>query len=172
MLHTPLVDEMVEIAALGRLKAAYVRFVDTKRWADLRGLLTDDFTYWRVLADESGPPPPAHTGADAFVAALRSSFATAVTVHQAYLPELTLIDRGTATGVWAMSDWVDGAAGVPSFRGYGHYHEEYAKGADGLWRLRRMRLTRLRIDLLPATDPDGLAATVRAWARGWSDLEA
>ena len=166
MVRTPPADE---IAALCRLKAAYVRFVDTKRWADLRGLLTDDFTYWRDPGDGSGGPT--HTSADAFVAGLRSLFATAVTVHQAYLPELTLVDHDSATGVWAMSDWVDGVPGAPSFRGYGHYHEEYAKDADGGWRLRTMRLSRLRIDLLPPTGPAERAAAVRAWARGWSHVE-
>jgi hypothetical protein len=30
------------------------------------------------------------------------------------------------------------------FRGYGHYHEEYRK-AGGRWRIRRLRLTRLKV---------------------------
>ncbi|MBV8983791.1 MAG: nuclear transport factor 2 family protein, partial [Acidimicrobiia bacterium] len=36
-----------------------------------------------------------------------------------------------------------------SFRGYGHYNEEYVR-EDGGWRIRRLVLTRLRVD--PLTD--------------------
>jgi hypothetical protein len=30
------------------------------------------------------------------------------------------------------------------FEGYGHYHEEYRRDPDG-WKIRRMRITRLKI---------------------------
>jgi hypothetical protein len=32
--------------------------------------------------------------------------------------------------------------------GFGHYHEEYAR-QDGTWRIRRLRLERLRMDIRP-----------------------
>ena len=33
-------------------------------------------------------------------------------------------------------------------RGAGHYHEEYAR-EGGRWRIRRTRLTRLRLEIVP-----------------------
>jgi hypothetical protein len=33
-------------------------------------------------------------------------------------------------------------------QGWGHYEEEYQRCADGRWRIRRLRLTRLRVDRL------------------------
>jgi len=58
----------------------------------------------------------------------------------------------TATGIWAMEDYVDwGPAedGTPrAFRGYGHYRERYVKGSDGPWRIAALQLTRLRRDWL------------------------
>ena len=32
--------------------------------------------------------------------------------------------------------------------GFGHYHETYAKGDDGRWRIAKLRLERIRIDPL------------------------
>jgi len=31
-------------------------------------------------------------------------------------------------------------------QGFGHYHEHYVKGNDGKWRIKELRLTRLRTD--------------------------
>jgi hypothetical protein len=52
-----------------------------------------------------------------------------------------------------MFDWVDWsqtATPERTFQGYGHYVEEYEKGVDGQWRIKRVRLTRLRVDYLNA----------------------
>ena len=75
--------------------------------------------------------------------------ADTVTVHHGHMPEITLTSATTATSVWAMFDWVDwsqSATPERTFQGYGHYHEEYEKGADGRWRIKRLHLTRLRVD--------------------------
>jgi len=62
------------------------------------------------------------------------------------MPEIELLGADRARGIWAMFDWVDHPA--YDLRGYGHYHEEYAK-EDGAWRIRRTRLVRLREDRTP-----------------------
>jgi hypothetical protein len=70
-----------------------------------------------------------------------------VTVHQGYLPEIELTGEGTATGIWAMADYVETRGEHPiRLRGYGHYHERYAKEHDGRWRIAELQLTRLRVD--------------------------
>ena len=62
-------------------------------------------------------------------------------------------ERGpdTATGIWAMADYVEWPQpeGDPrvGLKGYGHYVEEYIR-EDGQWRIARSRLERLRVDPL------------------------
>ncbi len=67
----------------------------------------------------------------------------AVTVHHGHMPEITLTGSDTATGIWAMEDYVDWGRGK-AFRGYGHYHEHYAKDPDAGWQITNLKLTRLR----------------------------
>ena len=69
------------------------------------------------------------------------------------MPEIEITGPATATGVWAMFDYVE----LPEFtlRGWGHYHEEYVKERGG-WKIRRLRLTRLRCDVTPG--PKGSAS--------------
>ncbi len=81
--------------------------------------------------------------------ALSKLLADTVTVHHGHMPEIALTSATTATGIWAMFDWVDWsktATPERTFQGYGHYNEEYEKGADGRWRIKRLHLTRLRVD--------------------------
>jgi hypothetical protein len=70
------------------------------------------------------------------------------------MPEITITGRDSATGVWAMFDYLTFPGGDPprGLRGYGHYHEEYARD-DGAWRIRRLTLTRLRVDPLEGGFP-------------------
>ena len=61
------------------------------------------------------------------------------------MPEIELTSPTTATGTWAMEDWLRWPDGR-ELHGAGHYHEEYEK-VDGRWRITKMTLTRLRTDL-------------------------
>ena len=48
-------------------------------------------------------------------------------------------------------------------QGFGHYHEQYVKGDDGRWRIKHLRLTRLRMD---QTAPTGaVPPAVAPWQR-------
>jgi uncharacterized protein (TIGR02246 family) len=127
-----------DIEAIKQLKARYVRFVDTKDWEAFRELLTEDFR----LESDAGT----HEGRDAVVSMVSSALAGASTVHHALLPEISIVGPDTATGIWAMEDFITlGGDGALAFQGYGHYHEEYVRTDRG-WRLRRIVGTRLRID--------------------------
>lgn len=141
---------LAEIEAIRLLKARYFRLLDTKDWAGWRRLFTDDL----VSETDTAPPQPdgSHTlpklpGADAFVERVRSLLGDGVTVHHGHMPEIELTGPDTARGIWAMEDIVVFPA--MTLRGYGHYHEEYRREA-GEWRIARLRLTRLRVDILPA----------------------
>jgi hypothetical protein len=134
------VNEVDDVRALEQLKARYCRTLDTKDWSGFRAVFTDDF---RSDTSESGGM--VIEGAAAFVDFVSRTLAKAVTVHQVQQPELELTSPTTATGVWAMPDVVRFAPGV-TLHGFGHYYETYEQ-ADGLWRIKSSKLTRLREEI-------------------------
>jgi hypothetical protein len=133
---------LVEIEAIEQLKARYCRYLDTKDWKAWREILTDDF-----VGDLSRAGGKVIEGADEFVAFTRKNIgkSSQPTVHQVHAPEIELTSATTARGVWALNDVVRLAPGL-NLNGYGHYHETYEK-ADGRWRIKTLKLTRLREDL-------------------------
>jgi hypothetical protein len=133
-----------DIEAIKRLKARYFRCIDTKQWDELRALFMDDAQY----QVDGGSGRHEWSDADSFLAHLRQRFVEGTTtVHHGHMPELELLDASSAIGVWAMYDYVD-VPGTRSYQGFGHYHETYRK-VDGSWKIASLRLTRLRVDLLP-----------------------
>ena len=111
-----------------------------------------------------GPGPDDRVeGREEIVAHVRAALDGATTVHQATMPEISVVgDRASAT--WAMFDYtethqgwtddvpaqgraeLDGAEPTFAKKGWGHYEETYARGADLGWRIASLRLTRLRVD--------------------------
>jgi SnoaL-like domain len=131
---------LVQIENIKQLKARYFRFVDSKQWNALRDVFTDDLKFYlESSALTIG-------SADSFVAFISERLATAVSVHHGHMPEISIIDESTATGVWAMDDWVDDPDHGRAFQGYGHYRERYRRGSDGSWRISELRLERIRVD--------------------------
>jgi uncharacterized protein (TIGR02246 family) len=129
-----------DVEAIKQLKARYFRTMDTKDWAGMRLIFTDD-----VVMDTTDSGGGVVSGADAFLEFLQQTLADAVTVHHGHMPEITLISPVSASGIWALHDeivWPDGT----TMRGDGHYHETYAR-VGGEWRIRSSTLTRLRMDL-------------------------
>jgi len=134
-----------DIEAIRQLKARYFRTMDTKDWAGMRRVFTDD-----VVMDTSSSGGGVITGADDFLTFLEPILRDVVTVHHGHMPEIELTSPTTATGIWSMEDmlrWPDGS----ELHGFGHYHETYAK-VDGEWRIRTSTLTRLRTDVRAADD--------------------
>lgn len=128
-----------DIEAIRRLKARYFRTMDTKDWAAMREVFTDDV---KIDTTESGGS--VISGADAFMAFLEQTLGEVITVHHGHMPEIELTSPTTATGVWALQDlliWPNGMR----LEGYGHYHETYERGPDG-WRIKSSKLTRLHMD--------------------------
>ncbi len=133
---------MDDLEAIKQLKARYFRLMDTKQWDAWRDVFTED-----AVLQASPDPEERFVGRDEIVAKVSSLLEDAVTVHHGHMPEIE-IHGDIATGIWAMDDFVD----MPQLvlHGWGHYHEEYAR-QDGRWRIRRSRLTRLRLDIQPKT---------------------
>ena len=130
---------MGEIESIRRLKARYFRTMDTKDWAGMREVFTDD-----VVIDTSEAGGGVVSGADEFMDFLQGALRGTVTVHQGHMPEIDVTSETQATGIWALNDiviWPNGQR----LDGYGHYHETYEKiGAE--WRIKSSKLTRLHVD--------------------------
>lgn len=133
---------LLEIEAIKQLKARYCRYLDSKDWAAWRTVFTDDF-----VGDTSEAGGKRITGADEFVAFVKQTLgkASQPTVHQVHAPEIEVTSSTTARGIWALNDVVRLAPGL-NLNGYGHYDETYIK-ADGQWRIKTSKLTRLREDV-------------------------
>ncbi|MFC4000190.1 nuclear transport factor 2 family protein [Prauserella oleivorans] len=139
-----LVTWLVAIEEIKQLKARYFRFVDEKRWDDFGELFTPDV----VIDIEGSSQRPRDR--DELVAATRRHYGDALTAHHGHMPEIEIVDGPAATharGIWSMVDLIETSIGnaLPSFVGYGHYHEEYRKD-DGSWRISRLTLNRIKLE--------------------------
>lgn len=145
------VQTLLAIEAIRAVKARYCRLLDTKDWAGFAALFTDDAMM--DVSEDTGNPPI--TGIPAIVAQVRFAVDDAATSHQVHTPEITLTDKGTAQGVWAMQDrvvWQAGKSPIPgvgSITGYGQYHEAYRREGDN-WKIASLRLSRFHVDMHPA----------------------
>jgi uncharacterized protein (TIGR02246 family) len=144
-------QRLVDIEELHQLKARYFRLMDTKEWTAFSELFTTD-----AVMDADGYVQEGRAGILAFLPKVLEGV---VTTHHGHMPEITITGPDTATGIWAMFDYLTFPGDGPprGLRGYGHYHEEYRR-VDGAWRIHRLVLTRLRVDPLeggyPTVAPD------------------
>ena len=145
-------DRLWEMEQIKQLKARYFRFLDTKQWKEFRALFTDDFVWY--VAEGDGKKVK-HASPDVFVKWQAASHdeGKVVSVHQGKMPEIELTSDRTARGIWEMSDWVDHPK-TRAFQGFGYYYEEYEKGRDAKWRIKSIRLVRLRVDEVPPAKED------------------
>lgn len=138
-------ERLEAIEAIRNLKARYFRLIDTKQWDALRGVFTDGM---RVVT------PAGATwmeGGEAYAASLKFGLGDAVSCHQGLTDEITVLDAGNASGIWAMQDivtWHDRhpREGWKAILGRGHYHETYRR-EDGEWRIATLMLTRITLDI-------------------------
>jgi hypothetical protein len=132
-----------DIEEIKTLKARYIRFGDTKQWDDLAKLLTDDFTALFEIAPRFSKDQPQRveiSGRDLFVNTWASALVGVATMHDVFLPEITLVNAAAANGIWRMHDLVKMPKCV--FEGWGHYHDQYVR-QQGVWMIKASRVTRL-----------------------------
>jgi ketosteroid isomerase-like protein len=133
-----------ELEAIRQLKARYCRFLDAKDTAGWRSVFSDDVVVLLDMGVSTGGADPMTgppvEGADTFVPMVLASLEGAATMHHCHTPEITLTSPTTATGIWAMEDWIIFGNGN-ELHGAGHYHETYEKQGDD-WRIKTLHLTR------------------------------
>jgi len=151
-------DRLLAIEAIKQLKARYFRFVDTKDWDGIASLFAPDAQFTRsgafnVLDPWRGsyrPPLPAEpdvkAGRAEIVEMIRAAVEHVRTVHHGHMPEIEILDDASARGIWAMSDEILDGDHRLVFRGCGHYHETYERGAEG-WLIKTARISRIQLVL-------------------------
>ncbi len=141
----PRVQQLLDLEAIRALKARYFRTLDRKDWTGFGAVFAPDAVLEVPEADM------VVEGRDAIVDSVSGALEGTRTVHHGHMPELALTGPDTASGIWAMADYVEWSAGPDGQRvgiqGYGHYVEVYVRH-DGQWRIARSRLDRLRVDPL------------------------
>jgi hypothetical protein len=145
------VDRLLALQEIQALKARYFRCLDTKDWDGFEALFTQDAVFDMRDGRGTGMDPDAVVqGASSIRRFVSQAVADLVTVHQGHMPEIEIVDDGEATGTWALQDVLLPAAGTPAafhrFVGHGHYHERYRLTAGG-WRISRLKLTRLHVEV-------------------------
>jgi len=135
------IDQLIAIEEIRQLKARYFRYVDTKRWDLLPSVFTSDCTF-----SFEGVTPgrvDTYSSVEEFMTGVKRILGNVISVHHGHTPEITLIGPRTASGIWAMTDLVQRPVNdpLPSFRGYGHYHESYQKMDS--WLISSVYLSRL-----------------------------
>ncbi len=140
------IDEIRDRFAICELKARYCRLLDTKQWEAWAQLFTEDYVL-DVSAAGGGPPIE---GRDAAMASVFGSIGDAVTAHQVHFPEITL-NGDEARAIFPMQDRVIFGPGktLAAITGFGHYHDNLVR-RDGTWKIARLKLTRLHMDIEPA----------------------
>ena len=157
-------EETRAIEEIKRLKARYFRCMDTKDWEGFLAVFAPDaeidtseaytprdYAGRLIFTDGVAPPQPnpawRFTSARQFVAELSKTLEGVSTVHHGHMPEIEPTSPTTAKGVWATEDllrWPRGSL-IREMHGYGHYLETYARLPDG-WRIKTLKLTRVRVD--------------------------
>ena len=85
---------------------------------------------------------------DALLEFLPTTLRGVVTTHHGHMSEIEITGPSTAKGVWSMEDHLLWPPGAPMQRlwGTGWYEEEYRR-EDGVWRIAKMKLRRLRVEI-------------------------
>src|SRR5205085_3814762 len=90
---------------------------------------------------------------------------TFLSSHKAHHPEITLTGPDTASGIWALEDWVVDTQWELDIRGAAFYEDDYVK-RDGEWKIPRTAYKRVLEELSPRSGRSGLQLTASYWGTG------
>ena len=129
------VRALVDIEAIKKLKAKYWRCLDRKLWEELADCFTDD-----AIADYSSRCE----GKKAVLQLIQRVLGpkAIVSTHRGHNPEIEITSDTTATGIWALYDYILDVQTNASRGGWAYYEDEYAK-EDGRWKIKSTKLNRI-----------------------------
>ena len=159
-------EDLVEFELIKRLKYAYFRCLDQKRWAELGELFLPDGT----VAYSGGKYH--FEGREAIVAFLEKNMSRDAfhTSHRVHHPEIELLSDTEATGVWAMEDVNVDTEFDFYLTGAGFYEDRYVK-VDGEWRFAHTGYKRTFETMMPMS-ANRMGLTASWWTtNGQSVLE-
>lgn len=146
-------QQLEDLEAIRQLKYRYWRHLDCKQWDALAALFTADAT----VCYSSGKYEFA--GVEAIIGFLRDALGHergSVTIHHGHHPEITLTGPHTATGIWALYNYMFNAAQNRAIRIGAYYDDRYVK-AGGEWRFAHIGYTSLFHEEWPRDAIPGLA---------------
>ena len=147
-----------DLEAIKRLKYKYFRCLDTKQWDGLAECFTPDAT----TSYSSGKY--SFQGIDAIMKFLSEGLgAGMISMHQCHHPEIELTGDTTATGVWALQDYVIVTQANLSLRGAAFYHDEYVK-VNGEWKIKHTGYDRVFEEMWDRGETKSLNITANMFA--------
>lgn len=146
-MDTEKLQELLDYKEILELKARFVETVDGKDWDGFRAVFTPaegGFDFGGELKVEGG---------DAFVDTVIEQLEGAVSVHRAFLPQITFETPTLANGSWAVNDYIEWESDPETgdrrgHQGFGYEYEAYKK-IDGVWKIAEWRVHYTRMDPLP-----------------------
>lgn len=138
-------QQLLDIEAIKQLKGHYCLCVATEDWTSFFTLFTEDLEF---VTPSKGI---IHTPRSAFFAFHKKNLQDSKVwgVVRCYTPIITITGPDTATGIWGMEDIhiYPGEGPHVGHHGYGQYHEDYVRTAEG-WRFKRIQVVYQRLDPL------------------------
>ncbi len=133
------VAALEDLEAIKQLKYRYWRYLDLKKWDELAPLFAADAT----VCYSSGTYEFA--GRDAIMRFLRESLGRergSVTIHHGHHPEIVLTGTDSATGTWALYNYMFNVAENRGIR-IGAYYEDRLARIAGAWVFQHIGYTSL-----------------------------
>ncbi len=117
------------VEAIKRTKYRYWRYLDTKRWADMRDVFAADAVV------NYGAPGLEFRGVDAILAFLTQSLGGSTrTVHHGHHDDVEITGATTAKGTWALYNLLYNVDANRVIRIASFYHDEFVKQGEA-WRI-------------------------------------
>ncbi|WP_288879954.1 nuclear transport factor 2 family protein [Pedobacter panaciterrae] len=141
-------QDLALIEEIKRMKSRYCRYVDTKQWEKLAGLMDKKISM--DFRDPEGKQLFSFDNRKDMISLTSSMLEKAVTVHHVHNPEIELLSSDSAKAIWAMEDLIafpEDAQDAPFkvMHGFGHYHERLERTTDG-WIIKSLKLHRLKLE--------------------------
>jgi hypothetical protein len=151
-------EALVEIERIRRLKYAYLRCLDQKRWDDLRALFAEGATaaYGGGRHTYEGP---------AIVDWIEQAMGDpgVHSAHRCTQGEIDLVSPTEATGTWALIDTVIDTRWDVTVQGASFYEDRYVK-VDGRWLIAHTGYKRTFEEIFSRSSIEGLRLTASWWS--------